>query len=402
MTAIANTGQQLINRTLSEQMGMTEHEIASRKSILNITPEHEKLLAQCADHIHKNTSFLVEEFYEQQTKIEEIELLIGDADTLVRLQGSMVNYIHTLFGGRYGDEYVSTRLRIGLVHKRIGVPPKLYLCGIQKLSEILTGAINDYYMELDDNSQSGQTIEALERLLAFDVGLVFDTYIRSLTAEIEIGKDRMERHANDLEGVIKERTKELENQARNDPLTELFNQRTFYETLNKTLSLSKRYNHSVALIYMDLDGFKQLNDREGHQRGDEILKHLADVIRNNLRDTDSGARYGGDEFCVIMPNTSRLDASVFCQRLNNEFAELVQNDKLSISSGIAQSGPLVHLSDKEFIKMADENMYKAKEKMGYAVVVSDEAIQKNNPKATKAKATVSNLENIKLAKTSND
>ena len=86
----------LISRTLSEQMGMTEQEIASRKEILKITPAHEKALNKCADYISLNTPFLVEAFYDEQTKIKDIELLIGDADTLVRLQGSMVNYIHSL------------------------------------------------------------------------------------------------------------------------------------------------------------------------------------------------------------------------------------------------------------------------------------------------------------------
>lgn len=399
-----NSGNEtsLVQRTLGDQMGMTEQEIISRKSILNITPAHEKLLHVCAEHILASTPFLVEAFYEEQTKIKDIELLIGDADTLSRLQGSMVNYIQSLFSGIYDLDYVTTRLRIGLVHKRIGVPPKLYLCGMQTLNEILVEAINEFYMDKPEN-KSAQTIEALERLLSFDIGLVFDTYIRSLTAEIEVGKEVLENHAKDLERIVKERTHELAELAIHDPLTGLHNQRVFYDNLNKDLGVSKRYNHPLSLIYMDLDGFKKLNDKEGHLQGDKVLKQLADNITHNLRDTDTATRYGGDEFCVIMPNTTVLDAAVFCERLNSEFAEEIQNSELSLSIGITQSGPSAHFDSKELVKRADKSMYKAKEVMGYSVVV-DEVIEENSapqlvqPKQDPELTTKSNLEAIKLAK----
>ncbi len=390
----------LISRTLSEQMGMTEQEIVSRKEILKITPAHEKALNKCADYISLNTPFLVEAFYDEQTKIKDIELLIGDADTLVRLQGSMVNYIHSLFGGTYDMTYVSSRLRIGLVHKRIGVSPKLYLCGMQTLNEILVSAINDFYMSEEDKSDCGKAVEGLERLLSFDIGLVFDTYIRSLTAEIEVGKEVLENHAKGLEATIKERTRELAQLALHDPLTGLQNQRAFYDDLNKTLGLSKRYNHTVALVYMDLDGFKKLNDKDGHVAGDKALKQLAEAINLNLRDTDSAARYGGDEFCIIMPNTDLIAATVFCERLNTDFAEIINNNELSISTGIAQSGPAVHIEAKELVKIADKNMYKAKEAMGYTIVV-DRVEKENEPPARELNeeevARMENLNTIKLA-----
>lgn len=382
----------LTAKTLTQQMSMTDNEIEQRKEILKFTPEHAKLLVACSDHIHQVTHILVEEFYEEQTQINEIELLIGDADTMKRLQNAMFGYIQSLFNGTYDSEYVSSRLRIGLVHKRIGVPPKLYLSGIQKLSELLTGAITDYFAENDAGSPH-KTIEALDRLITFDVGLVFDTYIRSLTAEIEVGRDRIERHAADLEIVVRNRTEELEKQARNDPLTGLNNQRTFYECINKELAIAKRYQHVLSLIYLDIDGFKKLNDSQGHLAGDKILKQLAQVINNNLRETDHAARYGGDEFCVILPNTSVFDATVFTQRLNTEFAELINDKKISLSAGISQSGPEDFLDSRTLIKNADTNMYKAKKNKGYSVIIDSDETEapKTETDAIKKTVKASNL-----------
>lgn len=367
---LSSDSENIIGRTLAEQMGITGNEIIERKNLLKFTKEHEKSLHECADFIHRITNDLVADFYAEQTKENEVALLIGDADSLTRLKNAMFGYIQSLFSGEYGQAYVSSRLRIGLVHKRIGVSPKLYLSGIQKLTELIEMAIIDFYSEAGGKNPD-IALEAIRRLITFDIGLVFDTYIKSLTSEIKSGRDKMERHASSLELIVKERTQELEEQARHDPLTGLFNQRTFYESLNRDLSASKRYGQFISLIYMDLDGFKKLNDLEGHLAGDKLLKQLAVVIKNNLRDTDSAARYGGDEFCVILPNTSLLDATVFCQRLNTEFAAVAKNDAISISSGIAQSGPKIHLDSKSLVKAADKSMYKAKAQMGYAVIIDE-------------------------------
>jgi len=378
----------LIGTTLAEQMEITDREIGFRKRILGFTRNHELALEACGNYIDMRTTELVEAFYAEQTKIREIELLIGDAETLHRLQSSMKTYVRSLFCGEYDADYVASRLRIGLVHKRIGVPPKLYLCGIQSLQNILDDAVRDYHETMEEVETTQITLDALERLLRFDVGLVFDTYIRSMTAEIEVGRDRMKRHADELELIVKERTEELEKLARRDPLTDLYNQRSFQDELRRETNAARRYGTVMSLAYIDLDGFKQLNDTHGHQAGDEMLRNISKAIAENLRETDIGARYGGDEFCIIMPNTAAKDGIILCERINRSFNRAADGTKVTLSVGIAQSGPDEYLDSKDLIALADQNMYQSKKKAGFYLSVAEVGTLPKKTTRSKAPANI--------------
>ena len=357
--------------TLREQMKITDGEVAFRKQILGLSADQERLLLLCKDYIDVHVGDIVQQFYDEQTKIKEIELLIGDADTLSHLQSSMTGYVRSLFGGEYGSEYVSSRLRIGLVHKRIGVPPKLYLCGIKTLSLLLNKAVQDFCLLCEDPDQATAIQDALSRLLFFDIGLVFDTYIRSLTAEIEVGRDRLERHAADLEHAIADRTRELERLAQVDHLTGLYNRRAFNTFLRRELALAKRCKRPLTLIYFDLDGFKSLNDQEGHKAGDQLLSKVGGVIRNVSRETDYGCRYGGDEFCVILPDTSKADAGLLCERINQELVMADPAQRTTISVGVVQAGPDQFMPVDELVRLADHMMYEAKKTDGFCVAIHD-------------------------------
>lgn len=114
------------HQTLLEQMRITEFEISTRKQLLNLTHDDEMLLGSCKEKIENNLKSLIDKFYSEQTSMPEVALLIGDRDTLSKLKITQEKYIRDLFSGYYDMEYVNHRLRIGLVHKRIGVEPKLY------------------------------------------------------------------------------------------------------------------------------------------------------------------------------------------------------------------------------------------------------------------------------------
>ena len=114
-------------QTLLEQMRITEFDIEARKALISFKEEDFEQLKSLRSLIESKIDNLVSEFYKRQTEIPEIALLIGDADTLARLISAQRNYVLDLFSGIYDLEYVNNRLRIGLVHKRIGVEPKLYL-----------------------------------------------------------------------------------------------------------------------------------------------------------------------------------------------------------------------------------------------------------------------------------
>lgn len=345
-------------QTLLEQMRITEFEIANRKELFAITPEDEALLKSVGQQIERKLKDLIDQFYEAQTSIPEIALLIGDADTLSRLKTAQHRYVLDLFSGTYDIEYVNNRLRIGLVHQRIGVEPKLYLAAIMALRELLRSLIETIIPDVDSRVIFNKT---LMKLIMFDITLVFDTYIRSLVSEAEIAKEKSELYASSLEDKVKERTQQLEMLSRTDPLTGLLNMRHLDETLNRSLRFALRRGEPVILAYLDINDFKIINDTLGHQRGDEILKMVANALRVVSRAEDFCFRQGGDEFCVVMINCCLADAEQWKNRLLETLEAERNSPRLSI--GFAQTGPDRYVSAAELIRMADEAMYAAKKRM---------------------------------------
>lgn len=346
--------------SLLQQMHITEREIALRKRLFGFTENDVANLVACRDWITAHLDKITDEFYRQQVAEPEIALVIGDRDTLERLKGSMRHYILDLFQGYYDAEYVNKRLRVGKVHKRIGVTPKLYMSAVRLLMATLDKHLDRMFVQ-GNCEQCRDAHDSLHKLILFDTQLVFDTYINSMTAEIINAKREVEEYAESLEARIAERTEELRELSLRDPLTKLLNQRAFYDNLRRELSVAERVKGSVCLAYFDLNGFKGINDNLGHKTGDTLLEAVAAAMTEALRDTDLACRYGGDEFCVILPRSTLAEAEVVCRRLIEDF-DAKPNHGVSMSIGIVQSGPVSHMEMNEMVKLADANMYQAKER----------------------------------------
>ncbi|OHC63250.1 MAG: diguanylate cyclase [Rhodocyclales bacterium GWA2_65_19] len=344
------------DQTLLEQMRITEFDVEHRQALLSFTHADAEALRACKAVIEQRIDALVAEFYRLQTGITEIALLIGDVDTLNRLHDVQRRYVLDLFSGVYDLDYVNNRLRIGLVHKRIGVEPKLYLAAIHTLRELLHTTICEAFPAGDERET---VLVALNKLLLFDVTLVFETYIRSLVSEIEMAKEKSERYARSMEEKVKERTQQLEEMSRTDSLTGLLNVRHLEETVTKALRSAQRRAEPVAAVYIDVNDFKAINDTEGHQRGDEILRVIGSAIKDLSRSEDSCFRYGGDEFCVLLINCRAEQAQTqFVDRLNERILRSL--DAVSLSCGVAQTGPSEYVDAGALIRLADQNMYAAK------------------------------------------
>lgn len=350
------------DKSLIEQMQITDIEISNRMKLLSLSKEDLNLLSSHKLMIEDNIEVIVSEFYEKQTAIEEISLLIGDADTLRRLRTAQRKYIIDLFSGNYDSQYVNNRLRIGLVHKRIGVEPKLYLSALRALKEIIINTLKNI---IENNEVLDSTLDVLDKLLYFDTTLVFDTYIDSLVGEIETAKGKTETYAKSLEKKVAERTKELEELAQLDPLTNIYNQRAMREFFRRELSIAKRRGTKLSLVYFDIDKFKNINDKDGHIKGDEILKNIGQYIINSIRDIDLPCRYGGDEFCIILPECGIDDAKIICTKIIKEFGSKYPD--YSFSMGIAETGIDNYIDEDQLIKIADKKMYLAKKKKGFQI-----------------------------------
>jgi diguanylate cyclase (GGDEF)-like protein len=157
-----------------------------------------------------------------------------------------------------------------------------------------------------------------------------------------------------------------------DALTGLHNRRYFHETLARECSRAHRYERKLSLIVFDLDDFKEVNDRIGHLAGDTVLAEAAERVRDVVRTADIACRVGGDEFAVILPESSLEDADQLYRRIQNAISsrQLGQGGKLFLSAGVAE----LRAEDDPvaFFQRADDALYRAKE-AGKGRVVSANA-----------------------------
>ncbi len=338
---------------LSEQLRINEHEIEQRKRLLELFESDFARLRACNEWLEVHLNTIVKEFYIQQVSIPEIAMVIGDQETLNNLHQAMTQYIRDLFSGDYDEVYVNKRLRIGKIHQRIGVGPKLYLSAISRLQQILEQHIYSYSQEAD------ATVMALRKLFHFDNQWIFDTYIGAMQNKVELAYMQLEEYAANLERTVEERTEELKQLSMRDPLTQLYNQRAFYEELDKNINIANRSNHHMCLLYIDLNKFKEVNDNHGHKAGDEVLIAFSTATRKTLRKSETAARLGGDEFCIIMPNTAIEEAHHLCTRLVEEF-ESSTNYDVGLSIGGASIFPHSDIDSEQLLYLADAQMYQAK------------------------------------------
>lgn len=156
----------------------------------------------------------------------------------------------------------------------------------------------------------------------------------------------------------------IQHQASTDGLTGLANHKTFYEILEKELWRSRRYGGQISLIMIDIDNLKKINDTHGHRAGDKVIREISQKIRECIRQIDTAARYGGDEFAVILPNTSLADAIVVAMRMVDTVAHSPTTWKkeeiaLSISVGLGQYD--ADTNPEDITSSSDRALYTAKQ-----------------------------------------
>jgi diguanylate cyclase (GGDEF)-like protein len=154
--------------------------------------------------------------------------------------------------------------------------------------------------------------------------------------------------------------REREN-SRMDFLTGMINQRGFYEALRRERDRASRLNISISLAYIDLDNFKLVNDQFGHQTGDSVLTSVGRTLRGSIRNIDLASRLGGDEFCILLPNTDPDGARVVIEKLKDALLDVMKASHWPVTFSV---GAVTFLrpvrSADDMIKIADRAMYVAK------------------------------------------
>ncbi|NUP14288.1 MAG: diguanylate cyclase [Polyangiaceae bacterium] len=170
----------------------------------------------------------------------------------------------------------------------------------------------------------------------------------------------LRRRNAELEGKLTE----SEKLARTDVLTDLVNRRAFSETLHHEWSRARRYGQPLSCALIDVDHFKQVNDRFGHAAGDETLRRIAELFRSSIRNIDIAARFAGDEFALLLPHTRLEGGFILLERirakLHAERGSWGGSGEVSLSIGVASNEDLAINTTEELLEAADEALYAAK------------------------------------------
>ncbi|WP_440466733.1 GGDEF domain-containing protein [Pseudomonas sp. YH-1] len=203
------------------------------------------------------------------------------------------------------------------------------------------------------NQMGGLTICGIGLVLSF---ILWHSHVRNLRQREFLRQQRLE---------LEEKNRQLEYLAGHDPLTGLFNRRQFDQLVGMELSRAARQPAPISLLMVDLDHFKFINDRYGHPLGDEVIRHTATLLRNYTRTGDSVARLGGEEFLLLLPDTSQPQARVIAEKVRRLLEEtpLPMKDGLlylTASFGIACLEAGVPGTYEGLYAAADKALYRAK------------------------------------------
>lgn len=239
----------------------------------------------------------------------------------------------------------------------------------------------------------GQTaVEAIRRG-AMDYVVKFEEYLFTIplvveknlaAAKVEQENKRLRRDLERALGEVRTKNQQLEESLRlveevaaTDPLTGLYNRRHFGKVFEQLFAEAQRYSCDLSCVMIDLDGYKQFNDTFGHQMGDQLLVVVAKAISTNLRKMDVAARYGGDEFVLLLPRAGTPEASHVAARVREDFghasAALLRSESgVTMSVGIASLHGDNVVGTEPLIARADRALYRAKALGRNRVVVSQQ------------------------------
>lgn len=169
---------------------------------------------------------------------------------------------------------------------------------------------------------------------------------------------------------LKEKSNLLEYQASHDALTGLYNRNKFKELFGKEIRRGVRYNNDLSIVLFDIDHFKKVNDTYGHQIGDEVLKELSQIVIDNVREHDVIVRWGGEEFLILLPETSIEGAYTVAEKIRASIEDsILSSKKLKITASFGVCKLLEDDTEDSFLCRTDEALYEAKE-TGRNIVVT--------------------------------
>jgi diguanylate cyclase (GGDEF)-like protein len=303
---------------------------------------HDKLLSREA------VEQIVGQFYSQLLLNKQAADLLSSFD-IGHLKARQVDYLSE-FGIRFRDaNYFESRARVGVAHARVGVPLSLYLESYGMLQCLMLEFLLD---QVEDRTQREIMTRLVLKLTTLDIALATEVYYRSRIQDL----DRSVKSLKQEQSVLR-------TQLEQDALTGASSRTSLLRVLQGAIDRCDKTGQPLAVIMADLDHFKAVNDTQGHLVGDRVLSEVAARIKSALREFDLVGRYGGEEFVILLENTSLHTARQISERIRQHVGSqpvhaASQQIEITISQGIAM---WVEGDDKQsLLKRADQAMYAAK------------------------------------------
>jgi diguanylate cyclase (GGDEF)-like protein len=291
---------------------------------------------------------IIDRFYEQVLHDSRAESLLASYD-VNRLKVTQAEYL-AAFGVNFRDAgYFETRARVGIAHARVGLPLALYLSAFGVMQTLILEMVTDC---VSDPAEHHSLSRLVLKLTTLDIAVATEVYHRSSVMEL----DRSVKHLR-LEQSL------LRTQLQQDALTGVSSRTSLLDALEGAIGRSTKTGQPLCIIMADLDHFKNINDSYGHMVGDKVLAEVGARIRAALREFDIVGRYGGEEFVIMLENTSRHTALQVAERIRQRIASQPINTgshrlDITISQGLAVRTDEDDLHS--LLKRADDAMYKAK------------------------------------------
>ena len=291
--------------------------------------------------------------------------LISQSETKKSLQIKALKHaahfymMELLSNDSFDDKRLNNTLRFALLHEQFP-NSHAHLAALWILKNLIQKEFKKIIFK-----DTSELIHTLDKLFFFEVSLLIEAYIHNAEAELKSCLQDREIFNKTQQLLMSERTTELIKLANLDPVTNLYNQRAMRELATQEIKTAKRQNETMTAIYFDIDDFKDINDQNGHLKGDEVLKRIGLILQSQIRETDIPCRYGGDEFCLILRNCNRTNARHLCEKLIPNFRSHYPNIFLSFGIACADAKDLIDLNT--LIDNADKKMYQAKKEKGFSI-----------------------------------
>jgi len=295
-------------------------------------------------------SSIMNAFMQKMLTWPEVQLILHSDEDKRRVKKTITQFVLSLGMGYDSQGYFEHRLTVGLAHESVGLSLSLYLCAYRSLTQCIIDHIPEYIRE--DREFYDKLVEFLYKINALDMSLAIETFHGS--------------HVESLEESIESlqaKQEELRTQAITDSLTGMVNHEQVFSELARVLNAAQRERIPLCILMADLDHFKKVNDTYGHQSGDMVLRETSERIKASLRDFDLVGRYGGEEFMILLVNTTLDTAGLIAERIriaieSDTMPTISQPITVTMSMGIAAAGEADTV--ETLVERADKALYNAK------------------------------------------